>query len=374
MDVFRLRQYFDVAVRIRQFTTAGLAEDAKFVDLVRRALLPLPGERRRRAAAVPAGVFPRMRSRPVHPFADQRVALVATGGSGALASVVGVARALEESGVTPSVISMCSGSALFGFPLAAGLPADEVARFAAALAPDDYVDVDWSALAMLVPRAGRGFGGLLRGERLEATYRRLLGDMTLGELPIPAYAPIWNIETNHTEYLGPATHPDMAVARAVRMAVALPLFFAPVELDGGYWCDGGIVDIFPIHPVLDIEKHPDTVVAVNGFYPPGFAGEDQHGWHERPASILDIASQVRTSQQAQLARENMARLGRACDVLLVEPVDYGVVAGLGFYRQFLDTAEWTSFMRAGREATLRVLRRAGGTAPLSASPRSGRTD
>ena len=369
MDVFRLRQYFDVAVRVRQFATAGLAEDAKFLNLAVRALLPVPS---RRADAANT-VFPDLRHRPVGAFADQRVALLATGGSGALASVVGAARAMEESGITPSVISVCSGSALFGFPLAAGLPASEVARFAVGLAPEDYVDVDWRALALLAPRVGRGFGGLLRGERLEATYRGLLGDMTLGQLPIPAYAPIWNIETNRTEYLGPTTYPDMPVARAVRMAVALPLFFAPVELDGGYWCDGGIVDIFPVHPVLDLEKHSDAVVAVNGFYPPGFAGEDQQGWNERPASILDIASQIRTSQQAQLARENLARLEQACDVLLVEPVDYGVVAGLGFYRQFLDTSEWTTFIRAGRQATLRALRRAGGTATLSRSPRSGRT-
>jgi NTE family protein len=156
------------------------------------------------------------------------------------------------------------------------------------------------------------------------------------------------------------------------MAVALPLFFAPVALDGGYWCDGGIVDIFPVHPVLDLEKPSDAVVAVNCFYPPAFAGEDQRGWQDRPASILDIASQIRTSQQAQLARENLARLEQSCDVMLVEPVDYTVVAGLGFYRQFLDTGQWASFMRAGRQATLRALRRAG-SGPLSPNPRSART-
>jgi len=373
MDVFRLRQYFDVAVRAREFVTQGLVEDVRFADLARRALLRLPTDRPRPVVGPSGTVFPAMHRRPLDGFADHRVALVATGGSGALSSVVGVARAMEESGITPSVISVCSGSALFGFPLAAGLGADEVARFASGLVPDDYVDVDWTSLATLVPRLARGFGGLLRGDRLEETYRRLLGDMTLGELPIPAYAPIWNIEANRTEYLGPATHPELTVARAVRMAVALPLFFAPVPLDGGYWCDGGIVDIFPVHPVLDLEKPSDVVVAVNGFYPSGFAGEDQRGWRERPASILDIASQIRTSQQAQLARENMARLEQACDVLLVEPVDYKVVAGLGFYRQFLDTSDWVSYMRAGRQTALRSLRRAD-SGPLSPGPRSARRD
>jgi NTE family protein len=364
VDVFRLRQYFDMAVRARQ-VAVGIREDAEFLDLARRALVSLPFDR-------PRGVterrpFPAMQRRHLRRFDDRRVALVATGGSGALASVVGVARAMEESGVTPAVISVCSGSALFGFPIAAGLPADDVAEFATGLRPADYVDVDWRSLATLVPRAGRGFAGLLHGDRLEETYRRLLGDMTLGEMPIPAYAPIWNIEENRTEYIGTATHPELTVARAVRMAVALPLFFSPVEFDGGYWCDGGIVDIFPVHPVLDIEKACDLVLAINGFYPPGFAGEDQTGWHERPLSILDIAAQIRTAQQAQLARENLTRLEGAGDVALLEPVDYGVVAGLGFYRQFLDTTEWPRFMRAGRLSALRALR------GVSRIPRSART-
>jgi NTE family protein len=377
LDVFRLRQYFDMAVRVRQLAV-GVKEDVEFLDLARRALVSLPVDRPR--AVTERRPFPAMARRRRQCLEDERVALVATGGSGALASVVGVARAMEESGVTPAVISVCSGSALFGFPLAAGLPADEVAEFTTGLRPADYVDVDWRSLATLVPRAGRGFAGLLRGDRLEETYRRLLGDMTLAEMPIPAYAPIWNIEENRTEYIGSATHPELSVARAVRMAVALPLFFSPVELDGGYWCDGGIVDIFPVHPVLDIEKACDLVLAVNGFYPPGFAGEDQTGWQRRPLSILDIAAQIRTAQQAQLARENMARLEEAGDVVLLEPVDYGVVAGLGFYRQFLDTTQWPSFMRAGRRSARRALRRAAsggrtdgaGGAGVSRSPHSAR--
>jgi len=370
LDIFRLRQVFDMAVRARQFVAAGAREDAAFLLAARRAAAPLPFER---SAPVPVRpTFPPLQRRPLAGFDGRRVAVVATGGSGALASVVGVARAMEESGITPAVISLCSGSALFGFPVAAGLSADTVADFVSRLSPADYVDIDWRTLATLLPRLARGFGGLLHGDRLEATYRRLLGDITLAEMPIPAYAPIWNIETNRTEYLGPTTYPDMPVARAVRMAVALPLFFDPVLLDGGYWCDGGIVDIFPVHPVLDLEKPCDLVLAVNGFYPPGFQGEDQRGWRERPLSILDIAAQIRTAQQAQLARENLARLEGASEVVLLEPVDYGVVAGLGFYMEFLDTSDWPAFMRNGRQSALRALRatRPGPATGATARPRS----
>lgn len=365
LDVFRLRQYFDMLVRARQ-VMAEIRQDTGFVNLVRRSMLPLPFDRPR----PPDGpVFPRHGGTSLPELSGTRVAVVATGGSGGLASLVGVARAMEEAHVRPAVFSVCSGSALFGFPLAAGLPAEEVARFVLSLRPPDYVDVDWAALARLVPTAGRGFAGLLRGERLEQTYRRLLGDMTLGQLPVPAYAPVWNVEHNRTEYLGPRTHPDLPVATAVRMAVALPLFFDPAALDGMWWCDGGIVDIFPVHPVLDIEPVPDVVLALNGFYPPGFAGEDATGWRRQRLSILAVAAQVRTSQQAQLARENLHRLQAATEVHLLEPVPYETVQGTGFYRQFLDSSGWPEFMRRGRASAASALR----AAAVSRRPRSAGT-
>ncbi len=350
LDVFRLRQYFDVVVRARD-VVEGLRDDAGFIDDVRRALVPLRTDR----WPQPLSPFPRATAAPSSSQPLPRIAICATGGSGALASVVGVARAFEDRGLRPAVISVCSGSALFGFPIAAGVPADDVAAFVLGMRPGDYVDVDWWRLATLLPTFGRGFAGIIKGDRLEATYERLLGSMTLADMPIPAYAPIWNIETNRVEYLGPVTHPDVTVARAIRMAVSLPLFLEPVALEGGYWCDGGIVDIFPVVPVLDIGERPDAVVAVNGFYPPQFAGESAVGWQDHVASIVTVAGQVRTCQQVELARVNLTRLRAAMPVAMIEPVAYETVRGLGFYREFLDNREWGAFMESGRRDGIRAL-------------------
>ena len=352
LDVFRVRQYFNVLVRGRELLE-GVRRDVGFLDEVRRAMVPM-GSHRRKPTGSP---FPGRPAMDV-PALSGRVGVVSTGGSGALASLVGVARALEESGTTVAVWSLCSGGAMFGFPVAAGLPAAEVAEMVAAMQPADYIDLSWGDLATAVATAGRGWAGLLRGDRIEAFYRRHLGDRTLGELATPAYAPIWNIETNAVEYLGPRTHPDMPVARAIRMAVSLPLFVQPALMDGRSWCDGGIVDIFPVHPVLDIEPPIDTAIAVNAFYPHGFAGEDGTGWERRRLSVVHIGSQVRTSQQVQLARENLARLQQRAHVLMLDPVPYRKVYGTGFYRQFVDTSEWPEFMRAGRQAAIAALRSA----------------
>ena len=350
LDIFCVRQYFNVIVRARDVATA-VRSDARFLDTVRRGILPLPFDRQ----PATGHIFGPLRG-PAPPPLAGRVGVVATGGSGALASLIGVAKALEDSGTGVSVYSVCSGSALFGFPLGVGMPPEEAAELTASMQPGDYVDVGWREIAALVPTLARGWCGLLRGDKLEAFYRGHLGDLTLAQLRTPTYAPIWNVEHNRLDFLGPRTHPDLPVARAIRMAVSLPLFVQPVVLDGESWCDGGIVDIFPVRPVLDIEPAVEAAVAVNGFYPHEFGGEDVTGWDRQPLSIVCAASQVRTCQQAELAREHLARLRRQARTLLVEPVPYWKVAGTGFYEQFLDTREWPEFMRAGRTAMLSSLR------------------
>jgi len=352
LDIFRMRQYFN-AVLMAGEVGAGLVDDARFLNAVRRSLLPLPFESNLPADRTPFG--------PDEPFdltglEGRRVGLVASGGSGALASVVGAWRAFEEGGIVPHSVAVCSGSAVFGFPLAAGIPAAEVAEFVLGMRPSDYVDVEWGRIGGAALRAGRGFGGIMRGERFEAAYRQLLGDMTLAELKVPCYAPIWNVEHNCVEYMGPETYPELPVVRAIHAAIAIPLFFDPVLIRGGHWCDGGIVDVFPVKPVLDIEGGVDVAVAINGFYPPGFEGDDATGWRERSGSLFHVASQVRMSQQIELARENLARLQRETKVRMIEPVPYSVVRGVGFYRQFLDRSDWPEFMRSGRKQTRIALR------------------
>jgi NTE family protein len=351
LDVFRMRQYFNVVVRARDVAQAA-GRDVRFVDAVRRAFVPLPTDRHPQP---PRPVFTRL-ARPAPPALPGRVGVVATGGSGALSSLVGVARALEESGTRVSVYSVCSGSSLFGFPLGVGMSAEEVAELTTAMRPSDYVDLGWRDLATLLPTLGRGWCGLLHGDRLEAYFRGHFGDLTLSQLKIPTYAPIWNVEHNRVDYVGPRTYPDLPVARAIRMAVSLPLFLQPVRMDDQLWCDGGIVDIFPVRPVLDIEPAVETAIAVNGFYPHDFAGEDVTGWDTRPLSIVAAASQVRTSQQVQLARENLSRLRARAQTLLVEPVPYWRVQGARFYQLWIDSREWASFMREGRAAMLAALR------------------
>jgi NTE family protein len=350
VDLGRVAQYLRNGERVRATLTSP-AGDLRFLGQVRRGLLPLPTDR------YPDAVhpFPEATERVVDSLAGRRVAVVATGGSGALASVVGVARFLEEAGITPVGYGVCSGSAFFSIPLAAGLPAQEVASITSALRPRDYLDPDWLALVTAPLTLARGWSGVIRGDALEASFRRVLGDLTLGELRTPVWFPLWNIEDNRLMYVGSDTHPDLPAARAVRMAVALPLAMEAVPFEDGWWLDGGIVDILPAQPFIDNDLC-DVAIVVNGFYAEGFEPDREPSWRESPLSVLRVASQTRLMHHIQLTRRSIESLRAAVpDVVELTPVDYSRVHGAGLYGEFLDNRRWPAYMARGYRATVDAL-------------------
>jgi NTE family protein len=244
LDLQRVRQYLNHAVRANLIWRATRA-DRRFLEQLRRGFIPLPGDRPEPLAEP----FPAARKRVLSAFENRRVAVLATGGSGALASTVGVARALELAGITPVGYGVCSGSALFGIPLAAGMSPTEVARATQALSAKDYL----TRLARLAGRpwlAGwsdcsaatglsRPTASFWRCHVRRATDTSLDADLEYrGQ---PARIP-WS-----------DTHPDLP-AKAVRMAVALPLAIQPNQLDDGWWLDGGVVDILPAEPFVGTDR------------------------------------------------------------------------------------------------------------------------
>jgi len=327
-----------------------LREDLSFARVVGRQILRMSDEPPKVDAA---SIFPRFRARPLSALRGKRIGLVASGGSGATAALCGVKRAFEEAGLEVAAISACSGSMLFCSLWASGLSAQEMAAFWLSLRGSDYMDPGWRQFARAGLRLFRDFGGLMRGEAVERTYRRRLGDIRLGKTRIPLHAVAWNVDQNRVEYLGTRTTPKITVARAVRTAISIPLFVEPVRIGRHLYGDGGIVSIFPVRPLIDLEKPLDLVIGVNSYCPPDFAGEDIGDWRRKTFGVIRASGQLRWAVYLELARENARLLGDR--LTLLHPVPFTEVRGARFYESFIDRSRWPEFMRLGYRAAREAL-------------------
>src|SRR3954453_12554173 len=157
---------FNMKVQLARLNDVGtlgrrMVSDLDAVRTARRALLPLPLVDRQRKAQTK--VFPPFKGRPIPSLRNKKIGLVLSGGSGACVALCGVTRALEEAGIEPEAISFCSGSALWGSMMAAGLSAQEMVDQSLNWQPEDYLDIQWTPLPRLAFAPMAGFSGIAKG-------------------------------------------------------------------------------------------------------------------------------------------------------------------------------------------------------------------
>jgi NTE family protein len=348
IDIYNVKRMLERVNEVRDL--AGATLDGGFLRHARRSLLPLPVlDRPQRTSAK---VFPPLRRRPARALQGKRVALVASGGAGACVAMAGAARAFEEAGIEVELISGCSGGAIWGAMWAAGMDAQEMARFSLRWQPEDYLDVRWTGLPRFALSALRGFTGAMKGEALEQLFDARLIGIPAGELAIPLQTIVYNMDLGTVEYFGSRTTPQLPIGRLVRIAVALPLFIESVEVGGHLYVDGGIIDVVPIQPILD-DGTFDHVIALNHMLPPQFEAEDITGWQETRMGVLRASRQLQQGYHLEFARRNRALLGDQLTV--IDPVDHTLCRGVDFYDLFIDRRRWPELIRSGYERTSAAL-------------------
>ena len=101
-----------------------------------------------------------------------------------------------------------------------------------------------------------GRGGLIRGDRLIADLRGLLGPLRIEDLRIPFVAVATDLTTGHEVWLQTG-----GLTKALRASFALPGLFPPIELDKRWLADGALVDPLPVAACRALGA--DLVIAVN---------------------------------------------------------------------------------------------------------------
>ena len=177
---------------------------------------------------------------------------------------IGVLRALQEAGIRPHVVCGSSIGALVGAAYAAG----ELERFS-----------EWAHSLSL--RSVLGFmdfnlsGGMLKGEKLIAFWRRNFADFNIQDAPTAFAAVATDLHSGAEVWLR-----EGSIADAVRASIALPGLFTPVHREGRLLVDGGLVN--PVPASLARAMGADIVIAVD-------LNADLMQRHMRPLMVEEAA-------------------------------------------------------------------------------------
>jgi NTE family protein len=169
--------------------------------------------------------------------------LALSGGGARGISHLGVLEAMSEYGLHPSHISGTSAGAIIGALYAAGNEPWEILRFILKTKLFKFFKPDIS------------FTGLLRIEATEKLYELLLKENSFESLTIPLTVSATDIERGETVYFS-----EGELIKPLQAASCVPVLFAPVEIGGRYFVDGGILNNMPVEP---LEGKYDYVIGVH---------------------------------------------------------------------------------------------------------------
>jgi NTE family protein len=175
-----------------------------------------------------------------------RVGLALGSGSARGWAHIGVLKTLHEIGVQPDVIAGCSIGALVGGAYAAG-HLGELEEWLRTLRKKDVLGFfDVSLMS----------GGLIAGERLMNFFREYVGNAGIEALSVPFAAVATELSSGREVWLRTGSLID-----AVRASISLPGIFTPVQLDGKWLVDGGLINPVPVSVCRAMDA--DVVIAVN---------------------------------------------------------------------------------------------------------------
>ncbi|MGH2456302.1 MAG: patatin-like phospholipase family protein [Candidatus Limnocylindria bacterium] len=171
-----------------------------------------------------------------------RFSLALGGGGGRGWAHLGVARALAEAGLSPSLIVGTSMGAIVGAGLAAGYSPDAIERVARRT-PVYRLVGHRARMALFDPRPVL--------ERLAGA----LGDPRLEDLPIPLAVSAYDLVSGRAVAITTGRLVD-----AVERSIAVPLFFPACRDADGIWCDAGPWEAVPVSLARGLS--PDPVIGV----------------------------------------------------------------------------------------------------------------
>lgn len=188
---------------------------------------------------------------------ERTFTLVLSGGGLKGLAHIGVFRALEERGLTPTVVLGSSIGSLIGGAWAAGVSVPEMELRARQVRRRDVfrvAHVDMAFRRMLAP-------ALYRREPIDALITSLVGNVRFEELTRRLLVNTADLNSGQQVLWGMSGFRDARIADAISASCALPGIFPPREIHGRFYVDGAVVDNLPVRQAAAVGE--GTIVAVN---------------------------------------------------------------------------------------------------------------
>lgn len=186
--------------------------------------------------------------------------LVLSGGGMKGLAHIGVLRALEERGLTPSLVIGTSIGSLVGATWASGLSSADMAYRARAIRRRDIFQIAHADMALRRMRAP----AIYRKEPLDNLLAGLIGDVMFDQLKHPLLVNTVDINTGSQVLWGRPGLRKVRVADAVFASCALPGILPPRAVGGRYCVDGAVVDTLPVVAAAGAAQQAIIAVDVGG--------------------------------------------------------------------------------------------------------------
>lgn len=202
-------------------------------------------------------------------------ALVLSGGGFRGLAHVGVIRALEEFDLVPDIISGTSAGAIVGALYAKGYSSDIMLKF--------FEEIQLFS----IQNYARGKPGWVDSEKFNAYFLEYFPDNDFNSLQKKLFVTAVNLLNGNLHIIE-----DGPLVPALMASAAFPGIIAPVQMNSGYFVDGGVLNNFPVEPVLWANR-------IIGSSVNGFEQLDSNGF-QTSFQVLERVFKIMTSHESRI--------------------------------------------------------------------------
>ncbi len=235
-----------------------------------------------------------------------RTAIVLSAGYFGFFAHAGFMQAVEDCGIEYSAIAGSSAGAIVAALHASGVPAAEIIDSLTRIQKRDFWDNAGIAAALkALLRSGRGWTGLLKGERFEQLIADGLRCQRFEDCPRSLYITAFNLTTGKDETFHAGT-----IADKVRASCSYPFLMTPRRIgDDDYW-DGGFLAKVPLEVMTEREQ-PDRLLI---HYLPTRT-DDRH-LHERNWTAFAMLEKALSAARQEIETHRLRALHEYCERVL----------------------------------------------------------